>query len=164
MGVMDKSGLAGTGFLTKNAISRAADIRSLPTQVHVKPSSINCNSLRSDQTMYMPSVLIGNWSEQRLFDSAHTVNPQVKAKGFHYNKVQEVFHDRICPPTLGGVAPRYLTENRCMSDWLPRQREKLPDVDTIRDSLGKPFYNDTDMDMYATTSNAIGSSDTVRFQ
>jgi hypothetical protein len=53
------SGLGGTGKLTKHTIQRMADIRSLPTQVHVKPSSINCNNLRSEGFTYGTAVLIG---------------------------------------------------------------------------------------------------------
>lgn len=53
------SGLGGTGKLTKHTIQRMADIRSLPTQVHVKPSSINCNNLRSESSNYSTTILIG---------------------------------------------------------------------------------------------------------
>uniref|UniRef100_A0A7S0YUX4 Uncharacterized protein n=1 Tax=Hemiselmis tepida TaxID=464990 RepID=A0A7S0YUX4_9CRYP len=160
------SGLGGTGQLTSVALTRAADVRSLPTQVHVKPSSINCNNLRSeaDVTKYSPSVLIGNWDEQRQFDAAHTVNPEMKPKGFIYHKTHKVYHDRICPPTLGGVQPRYVTENRSMSDWLPSAQDKLPDINDIRDSMGRPMYADADMDMYQTTADLIGSHTAVSFK
>ena len=74
----------------------------MSVQVHVRPSNINCNSLRSDfsLTKYTPTVLIGNWNEQRRFDGVNSVDPNIKPKGFIYNHVESVHHDRKCPPTM----------------------------------------------------------------
>ena len=53
--------LGGTCDLTKASLEKYAEVKSLPTQVHVKPTSINVNGLRSDCDLnkYSPSVLIG---------------------------------------------------------------------------------------------------------
>ena len=42
-------------------VTAACDKKSLPTTVHVRPSNINCNSLRADfsLTKYNPTVLLG---------------------------------------------------------------------------------------------------------
>jgi hypothetical protein len=59
--VQTRNTLAGTGELAKAAVQRSSEIKSLPTQVHVKPTSINVNGLRSecDMNKYSPTVLIG---------------------------------------------------------------------------------------------------------
>ena len=83
-----------------------------------------------------------------MFDKVNSVDPTIKNKGFHYNHVESVKHDKKCPPTMvsvadeptqvpspalcaemsmlthtsrmqGGVEPRYTTESRIMSRWLP---------------------------------------------
>jgi hypothetical protein len=52
---------AGTANITKTFIAASHDRKSLPTQVHVRPSNINCNSIRADfsLTKFNPAVLIG---------------------------------------------------------------------------------------------------------
>eukprot|EP00802_Teleaulax_amphioxeia_P019746 Tamp_19991.p1 GENE.Tamp_19991~~Tamp_19991.p1 ORF type:complete len:180 (-),score=29.09 Tamp_19991:684-1190(-) len=156
----------GTATLTKTFITASQDKKSLPTQVHVRPSNINCNSLRSDfgLTKFGPTVLIGNWNEQRQFDAVNSVDTAIKPRGFIYNAVESVHHDRKCPPTMGGVEPRYTTESRVMSKWLPPTDEKLPELSTCCDPIGKPLYADTDPSLYITSSSYIGGSgEKVRF-
>jgi len=52
---------AGTANIAKTFVAASQDRKSLPTQVHVRPSNINCNSLRADfsLTKFNPTVLIG---------------------------------------------------------------------------------------------------------
>lgn len=52
---------SGTCNVTKHVLSRLNERKSLPTQVHVRPSHINCNSLRAGYslTKYSPAVLNG---------------------------------------------------------------------------------------------------------
>ena len=45
-----------------------------------------------------------NWNEQRTFDKVNTVDPTLKNKGFHYNHVESVKHDKKCPPTMVSCA------------------------------------------------------------
>ena len=41
-----------------------------------------------------------NWKEQRQFDAVNSVDVAIKPKGFIYNPVESVHHDRKCPPTM----------------------------------------------------------------
>mmetsp|Transcript_39384 Transcript_39384/g.63490 ORF Transcript_39384/g.63490 Transcript_39384/m.63490 type:complete len:167 (-) Transcript_39384:133-633(-) len=157
---------SGTAQLTKTFIAASHERKSLPTQVHVRPSNINCNSLRSDfsLTKFNPTILIGNWNEQRTFDGINSVDTNIKPKGVIFNEVGSVHHDRKCPPTMGGVEPRYMTESRIMSKWLPPMDEKLPDINTCCDTIGKPLHADADASLYTTSSSYIGGGDQqVRF-
>jgi len=45
-----------------------------------------------------------NWDEQRLFDKVNSVDPSIKNRGFHYNHVESVKHDKKCPPTMVSAA------------------------------------------------------------
>ena len=51
----------GTATISAHYVTAACDKKSLPTTVHVRPSNINCNSLRADfsLTKYNPTVLLG---------------------------------------------------------------------------------------------------------
>ena len=48
----------------------------------------------------MPAARGRNWKEQRQFDAVNSVDVAVKPKGFTYNHVESVHHDRKCPPTM----------------------------------------------------------------
>jgi hypothetical protein len=105
-----------------------------------------------------------NWSEQRIFDKVTSVDPNPKMRGTQFNKTESCFHDRICPPTMGGVAPRYQTESRCMSDWLPAKLDVLPEPEECTTAIGKPLVDvQVDMSMYETSSGNIGQMTRVRF-
>lgn len=99
-----------------------------------------------------------NWSEQRYFDACESVNPAIKKKGFIYNPVESVHHDRKRPPAMGGVEPRYTTTLNAMSNWLPALDEQLPDVNTICDAMGKPIDADADLSMYTTSASYLGAT------
>mmetsp|Transcript_42686 Transcript_42686/g.87262 ORF Transcript_42686/g.87262 Transcript_42686/m.87262 type:complete len:165 (+) Transcript_42686:182-676(+) len=156
---------SGTCRVTKRTLESAADRKSLPTQVHVRPSHINCNSLRSEYelTKFRPSVLIGNWNEQRIYDTVNTVDPTPKSVATHYHKVESLYYDSKCPPTFAGVRPRYETENGSMFSYIAKKNLILPAVETVKDPLGKPLYADVDEGMYSTSSGCIGDGTQVRF-
>lgn len=48
----------------------------------------------------LPAARGRNWKEQRQFDAVNSVDVAVKPKGFTYNHVESVHHDRKCPPTM----------------------------------------------------------------
>jgi hypothetical protein len=57
-----------------------------------------------------------------------------------------------------------MTESKVMAKWLPPPNEQLPEVQTCCDTIGKPLYADTDLNLYTTSSSFIGGGgEKVRF-